>query len=69
MLIVIQILIDCQMEDVLILATQKKILGRNSYTHWYNLLKAHLELHGVNQAPSSLRLRFRLYPEKNLKKF
>lgn len=37
---------------------------RNSYTHWYNLLKAHLELHGVNEAPSSLRLRFRLYPRE-----
>ena len=37
---------------------------RNSYTHWYNLLKAHLELHGVNEAPSNLRLRFRLYPKE-----
>jgi hypothetical protein len=34
------------------------------YNHWYRLLQAHLERHGVGQAINSLVLIRRGYPEK-----
>ena len=37
------------------------------YRHWYNMLKAHLEYHGVGQAIGSLVLVRRGYPKEEFK--
>lgn len=45
-------------------AYTKEESWQTDYTLWYNLLKAHLETHGVGQAINSLVLIRRGYPKK-----